>query len=158
MLEEGRPMVEFILSHMSLGEFTDGPTRRMVEVFLEMYQAGNVQPARIKDGAYGGDLQQLAAAVMVDEHEPSANWSRSDVAVPRLNQKPRESAISSMKLLKLDRVNEALRQVQQRIYQATQAGGSEDVPALQRKKMALQDLRQQIQRHEFLEWNVQPAG
>ena len=152
MLEQGRPMIKFILSHMSLDEFTPGPIRRMVRVFLDMYQSGTIEPDRISAGAYGDDLQQLAASLMVDEHEPSVHWARSDIEVPRLNQDPRASAISSMKLLKVDRVNQALADLQEQ----RPAAGADDSATLdvQRKVMALQKLKRQVKQNKFLEWDA----
>ena len=157
MLDEGLPMVEFVLTHMSLGEFTEGPSRRMVQELLSMYQQRNVQPDRILNGDAGSDLQRLAASVMVDAYELSANWAReADMPVPKLNQRPREAAISAMTLLKVDRVNEAIQEVRQDLYQINHNSDTAAVGHLQQKLTALYNMRTQIKRREFLEWNDAP--
>lgn len=152
MLEQGTRMVEFVLGNMALDEFTDGPPRALVETLVGMHQAGDLRTQAILDGEEGDELQRLAASVMMEEHEASENWAeREDIPVPKLNDRPYEAAKSAMKLLKLDRVNEAIDKVQERAYEATQAGEEDRMQRLQQKMMSLQNLRQRIHRGEFLE-------
>ena len=155
MLEHRTPMVEFILGNMALDEFTGGPPRELVSALMHMYrEKGEVNPERIMSGAQGDTLQNLAAAVMMDKHQPSEHWAqRQRIPVPRLNDRPYEAAASAMTLLKLDRVEEAIDEHRQKIYRATQSGGEEKVRTLQNQLMSLHDLRKRIQRREFLEWN-----
>jgi DNA primase len=150
LLERGRPMVELILGHMALTEFTDGPARELAGRFLEMYRDGQVEPRRALEGEFGPAIQQLAASVMTDAHEPSENWRERDINVPRLNQRAREAAASSMRLLKLRRVDEALEDAE--ADQVRAAATPEAEREAQQRVMRLQKLRQQIQRGEFFDW------
>ena len=153
MLEQGEPLVEFILSNMSLGEFTPGPTRKLVRALAQMFEENDIRPQHILEGKYGAAVQRLGAAVMVDEHEPSKNWiQRQNISVPRLNEEPYEAGASAMTLLKLDRVNEAIEAHRQQMYQASQAADEERMRELQNEMMALHQLRKQIEQREYLEW------
>jgi DNA primase len=152
MLEHGTRMVKHVLGHMALDEFTEGPPRDLVQTLVEMYQNENVRPERIAQGKYGDALANLYSAVTIDEHEASENWAQQDdISVPRPNDKPYEAAESAMKLLKLDRVNEAIDEVREQAYVATQDGEEERMQRLQQKMMSLQELRKHIQRGDFLE-------
>ena len=150
LLERGRPMVELILGNMALTEFTDGPARELAGRFQEMYREGEVQPRRALEGDFGPAVQQLAASAMTDAHEPSENWRERDIDVPRLNQRAREAAASSMRLLKLRRVNEELEKAQAAQFRAVDTPEAER--EAQQRVMRLQKLRQQIQRGEFFDW------
>ena len=151
LLEHGRPMVELILGNMALTEFTDGPARELAGHFLQMYREGEVAPRRVLEGDFGPELQQLAAAVLTDEHEPSERWRDRDINVPRLNQEARKAAASSMRLLKLRRVDAELEKVKTAQFQS--APTEEDEREAQQQVMRLQQLRQQIQRGEFFDWD-----
>lgn len=152
MLEHGARMVEFVLSNMALEEFTEGPPRDLAETLVRMYQNDTVRPQQILEGEHGETLQTLAAGVMMDEFEASENWAqKEDIAVPRPNDRPYDAAESAMKLLKLDRVNEAIDDIRERMYVATQDGNDEKVQRLQQKMMSLQELRKHIQQGAFLE-------
>jgi DNA primase len=153
MLEHGTPMVEFVLGNMALNEFTDGVSRRLAQKLIAMYQAGNVRPQEILEGAHGQDLQSLGASVMVDAEVPSKNWSRNDITVPDFNQKPYEAGADAMTLLKLDRVQDAISDQKQRIYQATESDDDAAIQEEQSRLMGLYDLRKRIEQREFLEWN-----
>jgi DNA primase len=152
MLEQGTRMIEHVLGHMALDEFTDGAPRALVQTLVEMYQNDDVRPQAILDGEHGDRLQRLAASAMMEEHEASTNWAeREDIPVPELNDRPYEAAESAMKLLKMDRVNDAIEQIRERAYEATQDGDEERMQRLQQKMMSLQELRKQIERGAFLE-------
>ena len=153
MLDQGTPMVEFILGNMSLGEFTEGPARDMVEVFIDMYGNDAVKPSRITDGEFGDELQNLAASVMVDKYTPSENWrQRQNITVPRFNQEPYEAGASAMTLLKLDRVDDAITRQKEKMFEASRSGGDENVGELQKEMMQLYEMRKRIKRREFLDW------
>ena len=153
MLKHGTPLVEFILSHMALEEFTEGPSREIVSILLRMYQEDAVDPKQFFDGSMSEAVQSLAAGVMVDRYEPSANWQlKQNIAVPRKNEDSHKSAISAMTILKLERVREAIARQKEKMYHATQNGG--DLRELQSEMMALHDLRKQIEQHAFLEWSA----
>jgi DNA primase len=152
MLEQGTRMIEHVLGHMALDEFTDGAPRALVQTLVEMYRNDDVRPQAILDGEHGDRLQRLAASAVMEEHEASTNWAeREDIPVPELNDRPYEAAESAMKLLKMDRVNGAIEQIRERAYQATQDGDEERMQRLQQKMMSLQELRKQIERGAFLE-------
>jgi len=152
MLENGRRMVSLVLGHMALDEFSEGPPRTLARALAEMYEDGEVQPQQILNGEHGETLQQLGAAVMMDEHEASEHWAqKEDIPVPHLNDRPYDAARSAMKFLKMDRVDEAIEAVRERMYQASQQGADEEVQRLQQKMMSLQELRKGIERGEFLE-------
>jgi len=145
-------MVRHVLGHMALDEFTKGPSRELVEVLVEMYQNEGIRPERIAQGEFGDALANLYTAVTIDEHEASENWAKQDdISVPRPNDKPYKAAESAMKLLKLDRVNEAIDQVREHSYVATQEGNEEKMQRLQQKMMSLQELRKRIEKGAFLE-------
>ena len=156
LLEHGRPMVELILGNMALTEFTDGPPRELAGHFLEMYQAGDVEPRRVIEGAYGPDVQRLAASTLTDEYEPSENWRSRDVNVPRLNQEARKAALSSMRLLKLRRVNEAIEEA--KAEQLRTAASEEEERRAQERVMRLQTLRQDIKRGAFFDEGLETGG
>ncbi|MCS3755303.1 DNA primase [Salinibacter ruber] len=152
MLENGRRMVSLVLGHMALDEFSEGAPRDFARAFAEMYEDGTVRPQQILNGEHGEALQQLGASVMMDEHEASEHWAqKEDISVPHLNDRPYEAARSAMKFLKMDRVDEAIEAVRERMYQASQQGADEEVQRLQQKMMSLQELRKGIKRGEFLE-------
>jgi DNA primase len=152
MLEEGTRMVEHVLGHMALDEFTEGPPRELVQTLVQMYQEGDVRTQSLLEGEHGDQLQSLAASVMIEEHEASKNWAeREDIPVPKFNDQPYKSADSAMKFLKLDRVNDAIEHVREQSYQANQSGDTERMQRLQQKMMSLQELRKEVQRGDFLE-------
>ena len=152
MLEHGKRMVKHVLGHMALDEFSEGPPRKLVEVLVDMYQNEGIRPERIAQGEYGDALANLYSAVTIDEHEASENWAKQDdISVPRPNDKPYKAAESAMKLLKLDRVNEAIDHVREQSYVATQDGNEEKMQRLQQKMMSLQELRKRIEKGAFLE-------
>jgi DNA primase len=151
MLENGSRMVAHVLGHMALDEFTEGPPRALARTLAEMYNEGTVQAQQILSGEHGEALQQLGTSVLMNEHEASEHWAQeNDIAVPSLNDRPYEAAESAMKYLKLDRVDEALEAVRERMYQATQQGHNDQVPRLQQKVMSLQQLRKSIKQGDFL--------
>ncbi len=150
MLEFGPDIVEFILSNMSLDEFTEGPARDAASTLLDMYQSGDVDKARLLDGSTGEGVQRLAAEVLTDRHEPSNRWQQKAIEVPRLHEDPRQSATSAMALLKLDRIDGHIRRLSDQIRQAD---SEERVRSLQRSMMELHAMRRDIENRRFLSWN-----
>ncbi|MDX1429867.1 MAG: DNA primase, partial [Rhodothermales bacterium] len=150
MLERGEPLVEFILGRMALNEFTEGPSREIASALMQMYEAEHIDRDQILDGTFGPEVQQLAAAVLVDSVEVSENWEkRQNITVPQLNEDAFESASSAMVLLKLDRIDEVIEEKRREIYNVSQEGG--DVQAYQQTLMQLLQLRRSIEKREFLE-------
>ncbi|MEM6647407.1 MAG: DNA primase [Bacteroidota bacterium] len=151
MLEHGMEMVEFVLSYMGVDEFTLGPSRTMVEQFIRMYEDDAIDTKTLFDGTHGRGVQQLAAEVSMTRYEPSKGWEEKvNVTVPRLDENAREAAISAMKLLKLDRVDEAIEAV--KLQQHRNALQGDALMANLTRIMDLQKLRDQIKQGVFLEW------
>ena len=151
MLEDGAPMIEYILGHMALEEFTQGPPREIVEILLQMYHEEAIDAQRFFEGSLDEAVQGLVAEVLVDRYEPSENWASKKIHVPRINEDPHKAATSAMTLLKLNRVNDAIAQHKEKMYRAAQNGG--DQHALQTEMMHLLELKKQIKRGAFLTWN-----
>jgi DNA primase len=76
MLENGSRMVAFVLGHMALDEFTEGPPRTLAQTLAQMYDDGAVEPKAILSGEHGDTLQQLGASVLINAHEASEHWAR----------------------------------------------------------------------------------
>ena len=151
MLEGDVDIVEFILSNMSLDEFTAGPARDAVAALVAMYEQGQVDRNRLLDGSAGEEVQRLAAEVLTDLHEPSDNWMRKqNIDVPRLNEDARSSAMSAMGLLKKDVINAHINRLNAAIRQESD---EERVRSLQREMNALFAIRTEIENGKFLTWN-----
>jgi DNA primase len=151
MLEHGAPMVEHVLTRMALDEFSEGTVREFVGHLLAQYEAGEVDAEPFRRGDCGEVVQRLAAEVLTERHALSENWARRiGIAVPGLDAQPYEAAVSAMRLLKLDRVEEAIEAVKRRVFVAEQEG--EDVTALLQQQDELNALKRQIERGAFLEW------
>jgi DNA primase len=152
MLDHGRSMVEFVMGNMAMDEFTVGVVRDTIMGILTMYEEGNVDRNRLAEGAFGANVQRLVTEVLMQRHEPSENWVKKQIQVPRFNEHPREAAASTMTQLKLDRVKEELQRVQQRIFHSERQG--KDLRTLLEEQMDLHALRKQIENQEFLDWNA----
>ena len=151
MLEQGILMIEFILSHMSVGEFTDGPPRRAVRAILDQYESDAFDSAALLETSEDPEMQQFLAGIMTDRNAPSENWARKlKINVPRLNEKEHLAAAGAMTQLKLHRVHQEIERIRRETYEAQLAGA--DLTELQRESIALHDLRKQIERQEFINW------
>jgi DNA primase len=153
MLSEGASMVEFVMSHMSIDEFSEGPVRAAVAALIAQYESGEVEPDAFLRGEFGEEIQRLVAGVMSDPYSVSPRGaSRRGVAPERRDARPRAAAGSAMRLLKLDRIEEALAEVKRQIFLAEQSGA--DSTDLYHRVTALTDLRARVDRGAFLEWNA----
>ena len=148
MLEYGAPIVEFVLSNMSLEEFTEGPSRTVAAALLEMYQSGVVDKRKLLDGSLGDVARNLSAEVLLDVHEPSSNWQKKNIQVPRIHDDPRESATSAMTLLKLDRVDAAI--ANEKMLLRRTSGDREHVRTVQSRIIELQQMRKEIESRRYL--------
>lgn len=152
MLERGPSMVEYVLSNMGMDEFSEGLVRVTVETIIGAYEKGGVSAEPFLAGQHGDDLRDLVVRIMMDRYEPSENWLRlKGIEVPRLNDDPYEAATSAMTLLKLDRIDESLRNAIGRQRSIEHTGG--DVKPIIEEIMALKRLRGQVARREYLDWN-----
>jgi DNA primase len=149
MLQHGLAMVEFVLGHMAVEEFTAGPVRETIQHILTHYEAGRIDSGPFTRGDFGQGVQRIATGVLVDRHTASANWQRQhNIRVPAWNEDPYEAAASAMTLLKLDRVNEAIVERQKVLYAAEQSG--EDTHPVLEAVQELYRLRGRIERRQFL--------
>ncbi|MDT0633000.1 DNA primase [Rubrivirga litoralis] len=154
MLAHGAAMVEHVLTRMGTDEFTEGAPRDAVEAIIAQFEAGQIDPTPFVRGAYGDAVRGLVAEALSERHGLSENWEgKVGVAPKGRDDDPFASATSSMRLLKLDRVQEAVTAAMREI-QVRERGG-EDIADLQADVNALNELRRQIERDEFLEW---PGG
>ena len=151
MLEQGAPMVEHVLTRMGVDEFSPGPSREVVEALIGQFEAGAVEVAPFVRGDHGDDVRVLVQDALSERHGLSDNWHDKVGVTPKhRDDKPFASAASSMRLLKLDRVEEAVRESMAQMQSLERAGG--DITALQAHVNDLNELRRQIERGEFMEW------
>ncbi len=151
MLGHGGPMVEHVLTRMGLDEFSPGAAHDVVQALLDQFEAGAIDPAPFTRGDYGEAVRQLVTESVMEKHSLSDNWtSKVGVAVPERDGEPFAAATSAMRLLKLDRVREAI-DVAKHEMQARERDG-DDITDLQVEVNGLNELRRQIERGEFMEW------
>ncbi|MDX1439621.1 MAG: DNA primase [Rubricoccaceae bacterium] len=156
MFEHGEPMLEHILGRMGLDEFSPGLVREIVGHMIEQYQAGTFDGSMFRSGALGEEIQRFTAEVMFESHALSDNWTEKlGIDVPSLDEKPYEAANSAMRLLKLDRADEAIERQKRRVFAAEQAG--EDIVPHQAELQRLLETRKQIEQGDFLHWGVEVA-
>ena len=149
MFEQGQQMVTYILGNMSLDEFSPGAPRRTVEGFAEQHQAGSMNRQAFLDGAYGADVQQLVAEVVVRREEPSENWEQKrGVVVPRLDENYEGAARQAMKHLKIVRVDEAIARRAEEQSRAEASG--DDIRTYQQDIIQLQALRRRLEKGEVI--------
>ena len=153
MLQHGAPMVEHVLTRMGVEEFTEGPARDVVEAVIEQFQAGAIDRTPFVRGDHGEGAQALVAEALAERHSLSDNWtSKVGIAVPERDGEPFAAATSAMRLLKLDRVQEAIADAMRRVEARERAG--ESVTEVQAEVNGLNALRRQIERGEFMEWGA----
>ena len=97
MLQQGAQMVEFLLTRMALEEFTEGVSRDTVERLLEQFEGEAVSQRPFLDGDYGDETRDLAASLLFERYEVSANWSWKSVPVPVLDEDPFRIAETAFK-------------------------------------------------------------
>jgi DNA primase len=150
MLQGGMPLVEFILGHMAVEEFTSGPSRTLAQELVRQFEAGRIDRKALARGQAGTGVQQLVAEVLTQADEPSENWMRmKNVSVPSLIDHAQEAAASAMVIVKLRRVDAELRKVATKLYKAQQAG--HDTRDLLKTQMQLQQLRRGIEDRAFID-------
>lgn len=153
MLAHKEPMVEHVLTRMGLDEFTPGAAQDVVRALIEQFNAEAVDPDPFTRGDYGEAVRQLVTESVMERHSLSDNWtSKVGVAVPDRDGEPFAAATSAMRLLKLDRVQEAMEVAKREMQQREREG--RDISDLQVHVNGLNDLRRQIERGEFMEWDA----
>lgn len=156
MLEEGRPMVAFVLGHMALEEFTEGPPRQLIARLLEQYEAGAVDARPFLEGRYGPELQRLTVEALMEPYEPSENWERKGISVPRLRDRAYEAAADAMVRLKLQRIDEMIHRLKEEQLR-TRHDEARVREIIARLNHILQ-LRRQIERRAFLNPELLPRN
>ena len=73
--------------------------------------------------------------------------------MPLQDGEPYEAAASAMMLLKLDRVDEAIDALKQKLFAAST---DEETREIQEQNIQLQNLKKQVERREFLNWHTSP--
>ncbi len=150
MLQGGLPLVEFILGHMAVEEFTPGPSRALAQELVRQFEAGTIDRKSLARGQAGAGVQRLVAEVLTQADEPSENWLRmKNISVPSLTDHSHEAAASAMTIVKLRRVNAELRKVATKLYKAQQSG--QDARELLQTQMQLQQLRRSIEDRAFID-------
>jgi len=148
MLRHGLTMVEHVMSRMAVEEFTEGAARDAVVALLGQFEAGAVDRDPFVRGDLGEPVQALVARVLAETQAGSDNWERRvGVRTPELDARPFEAAAGAMRLLKLDRVQEALEAATARVRAAERDGL--DATPIQQEIIALHDVRRRIERGEF---------
>lgn len=97
MLRHGEPMIEFLLTKMSLDEFTEGACRAIAGRLVEQYEQGTISQRPFLDGDYGAEIQDLAASLLIERYEVSTNWTWKSIRVPMLDEEPFEIAETAFK-------------------------------------------------------------
>ena len=150
MLSHGLEMVEHVLTRMGEEEFTQGAARDTVRALIEQYQAGSIDRGPFVRGEYGEPVRALTTQALAERYETSDRYADKGLKTPTRDD-PHAVANSSMQLLKLARVHEALDAAARR-QQGIESAGGDSTEAL-REIMALHDLRRQIEAGAFLEWS-----
>ena len=103
MLEEGGPMIKYILGNMAYDEFQEGPSRELVNLLMETYEAhGDDVLSAFGSGRTNADetARQLVADILIRRHEISKGWGAKKINVPRLNEKSKRVAEDCMMRVK----------------------------------------------------------
>lgn len=144
--------IEYVQSSLALEEFSEGPSRRLAEGLFSMFSRGNVTVEPFVNGSFGPEVQRLATDVLSDRYDLSINWKEKlGMDVPPLHDNPREVVRSAMRLLKRDRVEDAIRALQSRMLEIQNRGG--DISPQLAEMNALQTLRRAVERGEWLDRN-----
>ncbi|MEM6286511.1 MAG: DNA primase [Bacteroidota bacterium] len=152
MLTHKAPMVEHVLTRMGVDEFTEGAARDVIAALIEQFQGDGVSVEPFVRGQHGEAARALTTEVLAERHSLSGNWeTKVGVSVPDRDERPFDSATSAMRLLKLDRVQEAIEAATRRMQSRERAG--EPITDLQAEVVELNDLRRRIERGEFMEWS-----
>ena len=145
MLTHGESMVHFIMTRMSVREFSEGPCRDVVTRLLEMYETGNVDAQEFLAGREDNTVQQLVAELLAVRHEPSQNWAFRNIHVPGINEDRERAAESAMKRLKLHRIGSVINEHVKRMDRKTDVS-----QAMQQEMMRLLNVRKHIESGAFL--------
>ena len=144
MLREGYAMVEHVMTRIGLEMFTDGPPRQLAAALLEQYADGDIDRAPFVRGDHGEALQALVLGLLPERYVPSERAESKGLKPVERDQEPFAVARSSIRLLQIDRIEEAEDEINRQVRRAEAAG--DDVSGLMREKMDLTDLKRRIER------------
>lgn len=134
MLEEGGPMIKYILGNMAYDEFQEGPSRELVNLLMETYAAqGDDVLSAFRSGKTNVDeiTQQLVADILMPRYEISKGWGAKKINVPRLNENSKRIAEDCMMRVKGAVVKRQIQYMKRDIMNAPE--GSEDQSRLQKE-------------------------
>lgn len=149
MLEIGPTMIEFVMSRMAISDFTAGPARLMAEQLVEQYQSSSFVRSSFISEKTTPTVRLLATEVMTLTDEPSENWGKKQINVPKLDENPQEAAGSAMKYVKKYRLEEQIEQVKRHIKADLERGN--DATENQMRLTRLFQLRKQLETIDFLQ-------
>lgn len=138
MLKHGDAMVELVLGHMAIDEFTDGEARRLAAMIAEAYEAGSVERDVFLSGQHGDEAQALAARLLAFHH--CANPPKAT---------PRHVAEGAMVVLKTARVDFEIKQ-QSTFVQRLRKTNDAALGDARQRLYALKVLRYDVNRGAFL--------
>ena len=148
MLREGTAMVEHVMTRIGLDLFTEGPPRELAAALLDQYNAGAISKAPFVRGDHGEPLRSLALELLPERYVPSERAQEKGLKPVARDQRPFDVAKSSIRLLQIDRIEEAEADVRKRIRDAEAAG--DDTAPLVRELMDLTDIRRRIESGDSL--------
>ena len=148
MLEGGLEMIEWIMSRLALSDFTAGPARDLAAELVHQFQDSRFNLKYFLGASASTPIRQLASEVMTTTDEPSSNWIKKQISVPKLDEDAAKTALSSIKYLKKHRVDEQIDFVRQQILRSQESGL--DLQQLQVKLTKLFEVRKSIDTGTFL--------
>ena len=148
MLEDGPSMIEWIMTRMALTDFTFGPSRDLASELVEQYSENRFIRTSFLSPNTPEPIRLLASEVMTNTEEPSDNWGKKLINVPRLDEDAIKSAKSSMKFLKRYRLDQQIERVRLQVMKAQESGV--DPRELQVKLNKLYQFGKQIDSGSFL--------
>ena len=123
MLEEGGPMIKYILGNMAYDEFQEGPSRELVNLLMETYEAhGDDVLSAFDSGKTNADENtlQLVVDILMPRYEISKGWGAKKIDVPRLNEKSKRIAEDCMMHLKGAVVKRKMQRVKHEMMNAVE--------------------------------------
>lgn len=137
MLEEGAPMIKYILGNMAYDEFQEGPSQRLVDLLIDTLDAhGDEVLSAFRSGKANADeiTQQLIVDILMPRHEISKGWDAKKINVPRLNEKSKRIAEDCMMRVKGAVVKREINRTKHEMMNAPE--GSEDRSRLQEEYLS----------------------
>ena len=142
-------MIEWIMSSMSMNDFSPGACRDMAQELVDQYQSDSFDRKVFFSPSVSPAVQSLAAELMTIEEQPSENWARKkQINVPRLDENATEAAASAMVYLKLARIDEQLQALLPILRNAENAGS--EIGEIQKKHQQLIQLRTAVKERKFI--------